>query len=88
MTLSSNEKIYEELREIGKDLRSSKYISMEQIQMGVVSKAEERLLKTMSEEQEALYSELDKSIWDYVELAEKEAFYHGFQIAKAILTNK
>ena len=88
MTLSSNEKIYEELREIGKDLRSSKYISMEQIQMGVVSKAEERLLKTMSEEQEALYSELDKSIWDYVELAEKEAFYHGFQMAKAILTNK
>ena len=88
MTLSSNEKIYEELREIGKDLRSSKYISMEQIQMGVVSKAEERLLKTMSEEQKALYSELDKSIWDYVELAEKEAFYHGFQMAKAILTNK
>ena len=88
MTLSSNEKIYEELREIGKDLRSSKYISMEQIQMGVVSKAEERLLKTMSEEQKVLYSELDKSIWDYVELAEKEAFYHGFQMAKAILTNK
>ena len=56
--------------------------------MGVVSKAEERLLKTMSEEQKALYSELDKSIWDYVELAEKEAFYHGFQMAKAILTNK
>ncbi len=88
MTLSSNEKIYEELREIGKDLRSSKYISMEQIQKGVVSTAEERLLKTMSEEQKALYSELDKSIWDYVELAEKEAFYHGFQMAKAILTNK
>lgn len=88
MTLSSNEKIYEELREIGKELRLQKYLNMEDMQMGVISTIEERLLKTMSEEQKDLYYQLDKSIWDYVELAEKEAFYHGFQMAKAILTNK
>ncbi len=80
-----NEKIYEELREIGKDFRSQKYLDMENMQMGIISKIEETLCKNMTEEQKSLYMELDKSIWDYIELAEKEAFYHGFQMAKAIV---
>ena len=85
MTLSSNEKIYEELREIGKEFRLQKYLNMEDMQMGVISTIEERLLKTMTDEQKNLYYQLYKSIWDYVELSEKEAFYHGFQMSKALL---
>ena len=85
MRIVKNEAIFEELREIGKDLRSEKHLASKQMLMGIISKEEENLTKTLTKEQMELYEKLDKYMWDYVELAEKEAFYHGFEVAKALM---
>lgn len=85
MRMIKNEPIFEELREIGKDLRSEKYLVAKEMQKGVILKSEDLLLKTLTEEQIALFKQVEKSLWDYVEIAENEAFYHGFQMAKAII---
>ena len=86
--MQSNEMIFEELREIGKNLRLQKYLDTENLLMGTINTVEEKLVKTMTCEQIEIYKHLDGYIWDYVALAEKEAFYHGFQMAKALINNK
>lgn len=72
---------------IGQELRDKEYIEEENELMGKIFEIEEKLAATLNEEQAKLYELLDSYIWDYVEAAQKDAFFYGYSLARVLLND-
>ena len=78
----------EEMRCLGDDFQAEEYKAELKRLAEEMTNAEDALLETFSYEQKQLFIELDDAIWEYAQVLEKEAFYKGFRVAKAMFMGK